>query len=63
MSNEEIAGHIVTFAVQCGNASDPAAAARARGWIDDHDRPTSEGRALIDALGQQSRYGAYRLIV
>lgn len=63
MSNDEMAGHIVTFALQCGNAADPTHAARVRGWIDEHDRPTREGRALVEALKQQSRYGAYRQVV
>lgn len=62
MSNEELKAHIVTFASQCGNAANPTSAARARGWIDEHGRPTHEGRALIDALREQNRYGAYRVV-
>ncbi|SIO23984.1 hypothetical protein SAMN05444722_0966 [Rhodovulum sp. ES.010] len=62
MSNDELTDNIVAFVRQCGHATDPASAARSRGWLDEHDRPTHEGRALIETLMQQTRYGAYRLV-
>lgn len=62
MSNNEVAANIIAFACQCGYDANPHAAARQRGWIDATGAPTREGRALIETLKGQTRYGAYRLV-
>ncbi|MBK1634482.1 hypothetical protein [Rhodovulum adriaticum] len=62
MSPDDLTMQIVAFTSQCGHGADPAKAAQARGWIDEAGRPTKDGQALIAALREQSRYGAYRLV-
>jgi hypothetical protein len=47
---------ILAFAAHVGRSwhTDPMTVARRRNWIDEDQRPTDEGRALVTALADQS---------
>ncbi|MDG4647422.1 hypothetical protein P6F26_03110 [Roseibacterium sp. SDUM158017] len=56
-TEQDIRSRILAFAAHVGRstASDAETIARRRDWIDAEGRPTTDGLALVAALGEQAQ--------